>query len=85
MSTDQLIKKVRKHQRKSALDDNKTLMDAGLRASKQAIQAAFDAGVTITFVENGELVKLDANHKKSSVKSGKVQPKIKLRELLCQN
>nr|UKE83692.1 hypothetical protein KXZ65_22195 [Pectobacterium sp. PL152] len=36
----QRIKIVRKHQRKSKIDDNRTLMQVGARASKQAIKEA---------------------------------------------
>lgn len=81
----QAVKTVRKHQRKSELDDNKTLMDIGVRASRTAVQQALDAGVSITFVENGEMVKLDAGNKKTSLKRVTVKPELKLRDLLCQN
>ena len=52
----QAVRTVRKHQRKSELDDNKTLMDIGARASRTAVQQALDAGVSITFVENASRV-----------------------------
>lgn len=81
----QSVRTVRKHQRKSELDDNKTLMDIGARASRTAVQQALDAGVSITFVENGDVVKLDAGNKKTFVKRIAAKPELKLRDLLCQN
>jgi len=81
----QSVKTVRKHQRKSELDDNKTLMDIGVRASRTAVQQAVDAGVSITFVENGDMVKLDAGNKKTFLKRVTAKPELKLRDLLCQN
>ena len=85
MSRTETIKTVRKHQRKSVLDDNKTLMEAGLRASKQAVQQALDAGIVITYVENGELVHLDPSKQKPLRKAKVKGSGVKLRELLCQS
>ncbi|WP_417704839.1 hypothetical protein [Rheinheimera aquimaris] len=79
------VRTIRKHQRKSVLDDNKTLMDIAVKASRAAVQQAMDAGVAITFVEDGFLIKLEADKKRTSVKRVSNQPQLKLRELLCQN
>ncbi len=79
------IRTVRKQQRKSAIDDNKTLIEMGLKASRQAVQQAFDAGVAITVIENGRLITVDAENHKTELKKVAGKPQQKLRELLCQD
>ncbi|MBA0157804.1 MULTISPECIES: hypothetical protein [Pectobacterium] len=80
----QRIKVVRKHQRKSKIDDNRTLMQIGARASKQAIKEALDSGVSIAYIKDGWLVSQAPDGTLSEIKAVDGQPPIKLRELLCR-
>ncbi|MCE9732897.1 hypothetical protein [Pectobacterium punjabense] len=80
----QRIKVVRKHQRKSKIDDNRTLMQVGVRASKQAIKEALDSGVSIAYIKDGRLVSQAPDGTLSEIKPVNGQPPLKLRELLCR-
>ncbi|MCL2899899.1 hypothetical protein [Brenneria tiliae] len=79
----QQIKVVRKHQRKSAIDDNKTLMQLGARASRQAIKNALSSGVSITYIQDGHIIRQAPDGTTEEIKSTKSQETIKLKELLC--
>ncbi|MEC5318548.1 hypothetical protein VSX61_06290 [Brenneria populi subsp. brevivirga] len=80
----QQLKVVRKHQRKSGIDDNKTLMQLGARASRQAIKDALSSGVSITYIQNGRIVRQAPDGTTEEIKSTESQETIKLRDLLCR-
>lgn len=80
----QQIKVVRKHQRKSALDDNKTLMQVGEKASRKAIKEALESGVSVTYIQNGRLIRLDPNGTIVVLKRTENRDAVTLRDLLCR-
>ena len=78
------VKVIRKHPRQKPLDDVKNLQKLASQASHRAVREAREAGVAITYIENGRLVQRNADQTIVELKKLEQKPKLNLDEFLCQ-
>lgn len=77
------IKSVRKRHRQAPLDDIETLQTLATQASRRAVKEARNAGVAITYIEDGRLIQRNPDRSLTELKKID-RPKLKLDELLCR-
>lgn len=79
----QAVTKIRKHNRINAFDDNRKLLRYAQLASRNAIGESFEAGISVVYMKDGELVREDPDHEVTVVKKLQNKEKFDLREYLC--
>lgn len=77
------IKSVRKKHRQAPLDDIKNLQTLALKASRQATKKARDAGVSVTYIDNGSLMQRKPDGSVTELKKID-RPRLSLDDILCQ-
>lgn len=78
------IKTARKKPRQDALTDLSTLQALAGTATRQAREKARQAGIAVTFIENGRLMQRDGSGQVEELREIADKPKVSLKELLCQ-
>jgi len=79
----QTVTKIRKHNRINAFDDNRKLLRYAQLASRNAIGESFEAGISVVYMKDGELVRENPDHEVTVVKKLQNKEKFDLREYLC--
>lgn len=78
-----VIKTIRKKPRKDPLNDLTILKNLAARASRRAVKEAREAGVAVDYIENGSLMRRNADNSVTELKKLD-RPKLDLDEILCQ-
>ncbi len=81
----QKLKVIRKHTRKDPLDDNRKLLGLAKESSRKAVNELLQAGISVVYLENGQLVEKGPNQEITVVRGKKSAPNnFSLKDYLCQ-
>ena len=83
MNDTSVMKIIRKKPRKDPLSDLTILKTLAARASRRAVKEAREAGVAVDYIENGSLMRRNADNSVTELKKLD-RPKLDLDEILCQ-
>lgn len=79
----QPVIKIRKNKRIKAFDDNRKLLHYAQLSSRNAIGELLEAGISVVYTKDGNLVRESPDHKVTVVKELDNKEKFDLREYLC--